>query len=222
MAYNANSIKIKDFRQACRDTPAMYLGDDRQNGIFNCFLEILNNSCDEAIMGRGDEIKIELTDNSITVSDKGAGIPYGPNENCEEVLIELFTKSHTSGKFDNDNYTKVRGLHGVGSSAVCVCSNVFEVTTKRDGKQHFLQFKEGIPQSEKAICQGETEERGTKITFVPNKEVFHLAADEESFDYERIRNELELTSYFIPNVKFILTYNGKTETFFSKISLNQE
>ena len=92
MSYNADSIKIKDFATACRDTPSMYLGDDRQNGIFNAFLEILNNACDEAIMKRG--------------------VPHGENTDCKEVLIELFTKSHSSGKFDTNNYKKVRGLHG--------------------------------------------------------------------------------------------------------------
>lgn len=112
MSYNASSIKIKDFATACRDTPSMYLGDDKQNGIFNAFLEILNNACDEAIMKRGDIISINLTDDSVEITDHGRGIPHGPNKDCEEVLIELFTKSHTSGKFDSDNYKKVRGLHG--------------------------------------------------------------------------------------------------------------
>ena len=150
MAYDANSIKVQDFRQACRDTPAMYLGDDRQNGIFNCFLEILNNSCDEAIMGRGKRIQVFLKEDSISVVDNGAGVPRGPNKDTEEVLIELFTQSHTSGKFDSENYSKVRGLHGVGSSAVCVCSKEFNVVTCRDGGQYVLQFIDGIPQSKVA------------------------------------------------------------------------
>ena len=77
MAYDAESIKVRDFREACRATPSMYLGDDKENGIFNGFLEILNNSCDEAIMGRGDTITVVVSPNSVSVEDKGAGVPRG-------------------------------------------------------------------------------------------------------------------------------------------------
>ena len=122
MAYDANSIQVRDFRTACRETPGMYIGADGQDAVFNCFLEILNNSCDEAIMGRGNRIEVRLTDNDITITDYGAGVPHGPNKDCEEVLIELYTTAHSSGKFDTKNYTRVRGMHGVGASTVCVCS----------------------------------------------------------------------------------------------------
>ena len=94
MAYNADSIEIKKFRDACRSTPAMYLGDDRENGIFNCFLEILNNSCDEAIMGRGNLIEVEIKEDydTIRIIDHGAGIPHGPNNDSKEILINLLQK----------------------------------------------------------------------------------------------------------------------------------
>ena len=218
MAYDAESIKVRDFREACRATPSMYLGDDKENGIFNGFLEILNNSCDEAIMGRGDTITVVVSPNSVSVEDKGAGVPRGPNKDCEEVLIELFTKSHTSGKFDSDNYTKVRGLHGVGSSAVCVCSKQFLVEVKRDGYVWNLDFEEGVPKTQTAIQGKATKETGTKITFIPNKEVFHLEEDSPAFDFNRIKEELELTSYFIPNVHFILVdgITGVKQDFYSK------
>jgi DNA gyrase/topoisomerase IV subunit B len=219
MNYDANSIQIRDFRTACRATPSMYLGDDRENGIFNCFLEILNNACDEAIMKRGDKIEVFLEDNSIKVIDHGAGIPRGPNKDCQEVLIELFTKAHSSGKFNTNNYKKVRGLHGVGSSAVCVCSSLFEVWSKRDGYTWNLQFKDGIPQAEVAKQLQTTKETGTTILFVPDKKIFHLEENEKCFDYGRIKQELELTSYFIPKVSFELNYNGKKEVFLSKNGL---
>ena len=219
MSYNADSIKIKDFATACRDTPAMYLGDDRQNGVFNAFLEILNNACDEAIMKRGNLIIVDMEDDCLQIEDHGRGVPHGPNADCEEVLIELFTKSHSSGKFDNTNYKKVRGLHGVGSSAVCVCSKVFEVWTKRDGYTWYMKFVDGAPAYKNAVQEDVTSETGTIIKFTPDKDIFHLEADEKCFDYQRIRNELELTSYFIPNVTFKLKYNGKTEVFCSKNGL---
>lgn len=197
----------------------MYLGDDRQNGIFNAFLEILNNACDEAIMKRGNVITVDMEDDCLQIEDRGRGVPHGENADCKEVLIELFTKSHSSGKFDTNNYKKVRGLHGVGSSAVCVCSKTFEVWTKRDGYTWYLKFNDGIPEMEVAQQGAPTDETGTIIKFSPNKKVFHLNEDEKCFDYNRIREELELTSYFIPNVTFVLKYNGKTERFLSKNGL---
>ena len=197
----------------------MYLGDDRQNGIFNAFLEILNNACDEAIMKRGNVITVDMEDDCLQIEDKGRGVPHGENADYKEVLIELFTKSHSSGKFDTNNYKKVRGLHGVGSSAVCVCSKTFEVWTKRDGYTWYLKFNDGIPEMEVAQQGAPTDETGTIIKFSPNKKVFHLNEDEKCFDYNRIREELELTSYFIPNVTFVLKYNGRTERFLSKNGL---
>ena len=221
MAYDANSIEVRSFRDACRATPSMYLGDDKQNGIFNAFLEILNNACDEAIMGRGDKIEVKLSEdsNSITVVDHGAGIPHGANKDSEEVLIELFTAAHTSGKFNSTNYKKVRGLHGVGSSAVCVCSKKFEVVSKRDGAEWKLVFKDGIPQTSTAIEGKKTSQTGTSIGFTPDKTIFHLEDEDVAFDYERIRDELELTSYFIPNVTFLLTFGNIKEKFLSKQGL---
>ena len=127
MAYDANSIQVRDFRTAARTTPGMYIGADGQDAVFNCFLEILNNSCDEAIMGRGNSIEIFVQDNEIDIIDHGAGVPRGKNKDCEEVLIELYTTAHSSGKFQNDNYSRVRGMHGVGASTVCVCSESFKV-----------------------------------------------------------------------------------------------
>ena len=111
MSYNANSIELRAFKDACRETPGMYLGADREDGIFNSFLEILNNSCDEAIMGRGNHIIVTLSDdlNICTIQDFGAGIPRGPNDKSKEILIDLFTTAHSSGKFNTTNYKKVRG-----------------------------------------------------------------------------------------------------------------
>lgn len=219
MAYDANSIKVRDFRTACRVSPGMYLGADGQDATFNCFLEILNNACDEAIMGRGDRIEIVIDDDSLSCTDHGAGIPYGPNNDCEEVLIELFTTSHSSGKFDQENYRKVRGLHGVGSSAVCVCSDKFEVWSRRGGAEHYLLFRDGIPQSQVSLKTKETDATGTTIKFTPSREVFHIAADQPLFDIERIRNELELTSYFIPKVSFSLVSPAGEYTYRSENGL---
>lgn len=219
MAYNAESIQVRDFRTAARTTPGMYIGADGQDAMFNCFLEILNNACDEAIMGRGNEIIVEVGDNDIKVSDKGAGVPRGKNKDTEEVLIEIYTSAHSSGKFDTANYKRVRGMHGIGSSTVCVCSEIFEVWTKRDGAEWHLLFKDGIPQDTVARKLHTTKETGTVIYFKPDKSIFHLDDKTPSFDKERIKNELHLTSYFIPNVTFIYKDNTSEEKFLSKNGL---
>lgn len=221
MSYNANSIELRAFKDACRSTPGMYLGADREDGIFNSFLEILNNSCDEAIMGRGNHIIVTLSDDlsTCTIQDFGAGIPRGPNEKSKEILIDLFTTAHSSGKFNTNNYKKVRGLHGVGSSAVCVCSNYFKVVSRRDGFIWTLKFVEGVPQTDVAVKGETTNETGTTIEFKPNKEIFHMKEDENAFSYERIRDELRLTSYFIPKIKFTIIHKDKKETFLSQNGL---
>lgn len=219
MSYNADSIQIRNFREACRSTPGMYIGTDGQDAAFNCFLEVLNNSCDEAMMKRGDKIEIKLSDDcdSISCTDYGAGVPYGPNKDCEEVLIELFTTAHSSGKFDTTNYKKVRGCHGIGTSAVCVCSKEFEVWTRRDGTEHYIKFIDGIPQSNKSQLIGKTNKSGSTFKITPDKQIFNISGP--SFDYERIKAELELTSYFIPNVTFTLEYKNKVDKFLSKNGL---
>lgn len=219
MAYNADSIQVRDFRTAARTTPGMYIGADGQDAMFNCFLEILNNACDEAIMGRGNEITVEVNDNDIKISDKGAGVPHGKNKDTEEVLIEIYTSAHSSGKFDSTNYKRVRGMHGIGSSTVCVCSEIFEVWTRRDGAEWNIVFKDGIPQSSTANRVRTTKETGTTVYFKPDKTIFHLSEDTPSFDKERIRKELQLTSYFIPNVSFVYKADEKEETFLSKNGL---
>ena len=221
MSYDANSIQIRDFRTACRATPGMYLGATAQDASFNCFLEVLNNACDEAMMGRGDRIEIILSDdcNTLTCIDNGAGVPLGPNKDCEEVLIELFCSAHSSGKFDTSNYKKVRGCHGIGTSAVCVCSREFEVWSRREGSEYHLKFQDGIPCSNKSEKIREVSSTGSTFRFTPKKEVLNIEKDENTFEPERIREELRLTSYFIPKVLFIFTYKGKSDTFYSSQGL---
>lgn len=217
MSYDANSIQVRDFRTACRSTPGMYLGATAQDAAFNCFLEVLNNACDEAMMGRGNKIEITLSDdcNTLMCVDSGAGVPRGPNKDCEEVLIELFSSAHSSGKFDTINYKKVRGCHGIGTSAVCVCSSIFEVWSRREGAEYYLKFNDGIPASPKSQKVRDISTTGSTFRFTPNKEVLNIEKDQPAFQCERIREELRLTSYFIPKVYFVFTYKGKSETFYS-------
>ena len=219
MSYNAESIQIKDFRSACRSTPGMYIGTDGQDAAFNCFLEVLNNARDEAMMGRGNKITIILSDDCDTIEciDRGAGVPHGPNKDTNEVLVELFTSAHSSGKFDTSNYKKVRGCHGIGTSAVCVCSTNFEVWSRRDGEEYYLAFKDGIPQTPVAEKVRNTNETGSTFKFTPDKQIFNIQGS--NFDFNRLQEELELTSYFIPGVNFELIHKDKKFNFISKEGL---
>lgn len=219
MSYNAESIQIKDFRSACRSTPGMYIGTDGQDAAFNCFLEVLNNACDEAMMGRGNKITIILSDDCDTIEciDRGAGVPHGPNKDTNEVLVELFTSAHSSGKFDTSNYKKVRGCHGIGTSAVCVCSTNFEVWSRRDGEEYHLAFKDGIPQAPVAEKVRNINETGSTFKFTPDKQIFNIQGP--NFDFNRLQEELELTSYFIPRVNFELIHKDKKISFVSKEGL---
>lgn len=219
MSYDANSIQVRDFRTAARLTPGMYIGADGQDATFNCFLEILNNACDEAIMGRGNKIIVEVEDNSIRLSDFGAGVPRGKNKDVDEVLIEIYTSAHSSGKFDSANYRRVRGMHGIGSSTVCVCSKIFDVWTRRDGGEWFMEFKDGIPNAPVAKKLRSTKETGTTVYFEPDKAIFHIEENIPAFDKERIKKELSLTSYFIPNVIFTYRADGKEINYVSKNGL---
>lgn len=219
MSYNAESIQIKDFRSACRSTPGMYIGTDGQDAAFNCFLEVLNNACDEAMMGRGNKITIILSDDCDTIEciDRGAGVPHGPNKDTDEVLVELFTSAHSSGKFDTTNYKKVRGCHGIGTSAVCVCSTSFEVWSRRDGAEYYLDFKNGIPQKPVAEKVRDTNETGSTFRFTPDKQIFNIQGP--NFNFTRLKEELELTSYFIPGVQFELIHKDTKLHFISKEGL---
>lgn len=197
----------------------MYIGTDGQDAAFNCFLEVLNNACDEAMMGRGDKITVILSDDCDTIEciDRGAGVPHGANKDTDEVLIELFTSAHSSGKFDTSNYKKVRGCHGIGTSAVCVCSTNFEVWSRREGEEYHLAFKDGIPQSSKAEKIRDVNETGSTFKFTPDKEIFNIKGP--NFDFKRLQEELELTSYFIPGISFELIHKGEKINFISKEGL---
>lgn len=197
----------------------MYLGADGTDAAFNCFLEILNNSCDEAIMGRGNVIKVIVSDDELTIVDSGAGVPRGPTKDTEEILIGIYTSAHSSGKFDSENYSRVRGCHGIGSSAVCVCSEDFEVWTRRDGAEWHMLFKDGLPTDTVAKKIRDTKETGTTIRFKPDKSIFHIDESTPCFDVEKIANELELTSFFIPNVKFVLDWPDGEMEYLSKNGL---
>lgn len=207
--YGIDDIKSLSFKDGVRTRIQMYLGSDDLEGTYQAFKEILNNSTDEAIAGYGNEIKIIVNekDNSIAVIDYGRGVPFGIRENGENVLVSIYSKSHTGAKFNDAVYKNVSGLNGVGAKCVCLSSEKFEVQSCRDGKMAMAFFEKGdlVTYTEEATRNP----NGTYVRFRPDKEVFKNG--EIGYSYERICNEVKNISYLYTGIKFTVINDNTDE-----------
>ena len=213
--YTAENIKHLDTRNAMRQRIQMYLGSDDTDGIYQAFKEIINNSTDEALAGYGNKIHIQVDEehNSIQVRDYGRGVPFGIIDG-RNILVAIYTESHTGGKFDKGAYKNSSGLNGIGGTAVCMSSKTFFVKSIRDGKIAEAKFKEGnlIDYSEKT---NNTNETGTIVGFIPDKEVFQNMT--ETFTYDRICSEIKNISYLNKGIHFIIeATDGRKQEFYSE------
>ena len=213
--YTAENIKHLDTRNAMRQRIQMYLGSDDTDGIYQAFKEIINNSTDEALAGYGNKIYIQVDEehNSIQVRDYGRGVPFGIIDG-RNILVAIYTESHTGGKFDKGAYKNSSGLNGIGGTAVCMSSETFFVKSIRDGKIAEARFKEGnlIDYSEKT---NNTNETGTIVGFIPDKEVFQNMT--ETFTYDRICSEIKNISYLNKGIHFIIeSTDGRKQEFYSE------
>ena len=213
--YNIDSIQSLDFRTGVRTRINMYLGSDDIEGTYQALKEIINNSTDEALAGYGKKIEITLypTTNGIRVRDYGRGVPFGTRENGENVLVSIFTKSHTGGKFDHDAYKNASGLNGIGGSCVCLSSYYFEVTSYRDGKKATATFSKGELSTYKE-SSAKNEKSGTDIYFVPDWEVF--SNGEIGYDFTRICNDIKDISYLYPGIEFIISNGNDKKVYCAK------
>lgn len=198
--YDIDSIQSLSFREGVRTRIQMYLGSDDIEGTYQALKEIINNSTDEALAGFGKKIEIEVNEeeNCVTVRDYGRGVPFGTREDGENVLVSIYTKSHTGGKFDHNAYKNASGLNGIGGSCVCLSSEKFEVQSIRDGKTACAYFEKGNVVSYK---EGKVKEpNGTYIRFKPDPEVFCNGAI--GYEYSRICQDIQDISYLYPGIEF--------------------
>ena len=225
--YGVKDIRTLEGMEAIRTRPGMYIGSIGKEGIWQITLEIISNAIDEYLVGACDHISVTLDGPRVIVADNGRGVPFGKNDDGEEVLVNIYTKLHTGAKFDSDGntgYNTSGGMNGVGAKATNALSSFFSVESFRDGQRAYALFAKGelinytvVPISSLSKQTPGLREHGTVIQFIPDEEIFK-DVDLEA-DYERVKKQLWELAYLSPGLNFTLWYQGKTEQIASKNGL---
>ena len=201
--YTADQIQILEGLEAVRKRPGMYIGSTSSRGLHHLVYEIVDNAVDEALGGYCDTIDVTINpDNSVTVIDNGRGIPVGINHKAGIPAVEVvFTILHAGGKFGGGGYKVSGGLHGVGASVVNALSTWLEVEISIDGKIHKQRYERGhVCYPLKVIGTCDPDKTGSKVTFLPDPEIF----EETVFDYDILKQRLREMAFLTKDLKIIL------------------
>ncbi|HEM3225082.1 TPA: DNA topoisomerase IV subunit B [Streptococcus suis] len=202
--YNDDAIQVLEGLDAVRKRPGMYIGSTDGNGLHHMVWEIVDNAVDEALSGFGDRIDVTINkDGSLSVSDRGRGMPVGMHATGKQTVEVIFTVLHAGGKFGQGGYKTSGGLHGVGSSVVNALSSWLEVEITRDGavyKQRFEQDGKPVTTLEK-IGTAPKSKTGTKVTFMPDDTIFSTT----DFKFNTIAERLKESAFLLKQVTMTLT-----------------
>ena len=193
-SYSAKDITVLEGLEPVRLRPGMYIGSTGQRGLHHLIYEVVDNAVDEAMAGHNDEIEVTIhPDNSVTVRDRGRGIPVDMiEEQGLPAMTVVLTKLHAGGKFGGEGYKVSGGLHGVGVSVVNALSEWLVAEVERDGKVYRQEFARGVPQGEMTVT-GTTTGTGTTISFLPDSEIFEELEFSEEVVVQRLRETAFLT-----------------------------
>lgn len=216
--YGINEIETLSFKDGVRQRIAMYLGSADMQGVYNAIQEIISNSIDEYYMGFGNKINISLgPDNIIVITDEGRGIPFGIKEDGSNVLVDIFSRPHTGGKFNDKVYNSVAGLNGIGAKATCLSSLKFNVSVVRDGRHATASWEKGNLIDYKEEDWTDKQQHGTSIQFSPDPEVYNL--EPIKIDFNVLCEKCKNLSYLTKGLTFELEDEDKKVIYCAKRGL---
>lgn len=208
--YDESSIKILEGLEAVRKRPGMYIGSTDKRGLHHLVWEIVDNSIDEALNGYGNHLKIVLhKDGSVSVTDKGRGLPVGMHSSGKSTPEVIYTVLHAGGKFTEGGYKVSGGLHGVGGSVVNALSSVMEVVTRRDGGEYYIKFEDGGKVTVPLKKVGTTNRTGTTVKFKPDPTIFSTT----TFNFSTICERMQESAFLISGItiEVIDEIDGRSE-----------